>query len=334
LTDTLPEDPFSSDPPNVWLTSFWGFSPDVWGFLGFTQESDRDSFLRKSRPGCLVTIYVTKQSMFDRALRGRIAGFLQVSHEIGHAREFMPGDAYVAKERDAASAGKWNFGVRVVRAWRVSNSLPPLIEEFAPATYGTAHPQRIGGQGVAFAADEARKLLDIDVFEVPVYGSRSTFDPHIRRLGEQLRASKAVPRSTSPYIVDEIDGPKKLYVLLLNGSMPHFLGPHRDDVEEKIVVKVGYSMSPEVRCYAFNRSMPKCAFEWSILKTNEGPPPFPNYRTAQAGEDEMKRSLAERGADSLGGEFYLTTMGDVLHAWHAGQRAATEYMAKRTSRDP
>lgn len=29
---------------SVWLTSFWGFDPDKWGGVGFTQERDRAAY--------------------------------------------------------------------------------------------------------------------------------------------------------------------------------------------------------------------------------------------------------------------------------------------------
>ena len=169
MTDILPADPFNQNPPNVWLTSFWDFRPDSCGFLGFSQEVHRRSFLEKSRPECLVVVYVTKTSSRARELRGKIAGFLQVTREIGLASKFMHVDAYVTKEHDPEMKKRWNFGVRAIRAWRVEGNSPPLINEIAPKTYGSAHPRFIAGRGVPFDATEALKLRDIKVFEVPVF---------------------------------------------------------------------------------------------------------------------------------------------------------------------
>jgi hypothetical protein len=228
--------------------------------------------LKHSRPGCLVVVYVTKGSKHDLARRGRIAGFLQMSDEIGHASKFMPGDAFAVKERDPKQKGKWNFGVRAIRAWRVASDAPPLIEEFAPLTFGSATAQYIGGRGMPFDPSEALNLLDIEVFEVPIYRGRSTFDTITKPLAQQLKPSRAVPRSTSPYTVDEPDGPKKLYILKLRGNIAYLLDRPEASIAKKIVIKIGYSMDPNVRCYAFNHAMPKCAFEWEVYKTDEGIP--------------------------------------------------------------
>ncbi len=59
--------------PDVWLTSYYGFTPDSWGLLGFTQEWMRRDFLASSRPGALVVIYGAGGAP-DPAERGRILG--------------------------------------------------------------------------------------------------------------------------------------------------------------------------------------------------------------------------------------------------------------------
>jgi hypothetical protein len=322
MLDELPADPFLLDPPNVWLTSFWGFDPSRWGYVGFSQEWERKSFLANTQPGCLVVIYVTKRSPHLKELQGRIVGILQLSHEIGPANLFMPGDEYALKERDPEARGKWSFGVRAIRAWRLADGQQPLIDDFAPKTYGSANAQMIGGRGVAFKPGEARKLLDLSVYEVPVYGARRTFSSDVLPLREQLKPSRAVPRSSSPYIVDELDGPKKLYVLRLKGDMAAFLGRTTAEVDGMAVIKVGYSRDPNVRCRAFNWGMPKCAFEWEVHLSSPDPAPYPSWKIAQVGENAMKQKLIELQGESLQGEFFFASSGAIRRAWLTGQSAA------------
>lgn len=181
MTNMLLPEPYSFDPPNVWLTSCWHFNPDSWGLLGFTQKADRCNFLRNSYPGCLIVWYVIKKSRHAVNLRGRIVGFYQVTHEKGDASEFMSEDAYATKPR-----GKWNYGVRAIRAWRVASNAPPLVDDIAPKTYGSAHPLRIGGLGVRFDKSEALKLLDIEVSEVQVFRGPSTYQLNTKALREFL----------------------------------------------------------------------------------------------------------------------------------------------------
>ncbi len=46
------------DGRGIWLTSFWGFEPESWGCLGFATKAKRDYFIKRTKPGVIVTIYV------------------------------------------------------------------------------------------------------------------------------------------------------------------------------------------------------------------------------------------------------------------------------------
>jgi hypothetical protein len=61
---------------DVWLTSFWGFDPSKWGCIGFADESKRSRFLRQSKAGSLVAVYVTKGKGPDD-MRGNVVGVLE-----------------------------------------------------------------------------------------------------------------------------------------------------------------------------------------------------------------------------------------------------------------
>ena len=73
-----PAEAIAADPPNVWLTNFYGFDADKWGFLGFSSTGQRDHFVRETKPGCLVVIYGHK-SKASEAQRGQVIGIQQVS---------------------------------------------------------------------------------------------------------------------------------------------------------------------------------------------------------------------------------------------------------------
>lgn len=82
----------------VWLTSFWGFDPASWGCIGFAEDNRRRRFLTNSQPGTLVAVYVTKNKG-PADMRGKVVGILEVSHEVGHAQEFISGDRWAEKDR-------------------------------------------------------------------------------------------------------------------------------------------------------------------------------------------------------------------------------------------
>ncbi len=121
-------------------------------------------------------------------------------------------------------------------------------------------------------------------------------------------------------MVREAEGLKHLYILNLMGNADAFLGESADG---RLIVKVGFSASPERRCCDFNRALPKGAFHWTIHKSTftERHDLFPSSDHALAGEQAMKDCL-EKSGKSLGGEFFLAGPEAVEAAWRQAVAAA------------
>ena len=318
--DIVPDafDIVSAAEPDVWLTSFYGFAPRNWGFLGFTVPWMRDRFIRESRPGALVLVYGASGAAPDE--RGRLLGIQQMSHQTGSAQDFMEPSEWAKKQANPDRRDKWNLAVRAVRAWKVTAETRPMIRDFASDTFTPGRAQVIGAQGMRLTADEARKLLTLDLQEVPVFGGPSIDQCVAGPAAEILRPSKAGPVSATGHWRREAEGPKHLYILKLEGNGDHFLG---EAVGDNLVVKVGMSRSPDTRCDDHNRALPKCAFEWTVSFSTflDGRDAFPNSRPALVGEQAMKDFLAANGR-SLGGEFFLANRDQLAEAWHRGVAAA------------
>ena len=114
----FPMEAIRAEHPNVWLTSFYGFRPETWGFVGFTDNGRRSSFLKHTKPGVLVVIYGAGKAPKD--MLGNVVGILQCTHQIGHAEDFCAPAEWVKKQADPERRDKWNFAVKAVRAWRVT----------------------------------------------------------------------------------------------------------------------------------------------------------------------------------------------------------------------
>lgn len=316
-----PLDAIRRDPPNVWLTSFYGFSPGSWGYLGFSTPGQRTGFLKRSEPGVLVVIYGTGTAAPDEL--GKVIGVLQCTHRVNNAKAFMSPVAWSAKERAIESAGKWDLGVKAIRAWQVAPESRPSIADFADDTYTPGRGQAIGSQGMPLTAAEARKLLELDLQEVPVFGETLVIKAAFGKGYDVLSPSKPGPVSQNPFTVRESEGPKSLYILMLDGDVPAFLGR---EVGGQKIIKVGMSITPVGRCDDHNRALPRGAFSWRVLRSNNdvGAEPFPTSRAAIEGETEMKRVLVAHG-QSLGGEFFLADDHVIEMAWDSGMNQATEW---------
>jgi hypothetical protein len=316
-----PQEAIEHHPPNVWLTSFYGFAPRNWGFLGFTVEWMRDRFMRESQLGALVIVYAASGA--QPAERGKIIGIQQMGDRLGDAREFMTPKAWADKQANPDRRDKWNLAVQAVRAWQITPESRMSVQDFAPDTYSPGRSQVIGAQGMKLSRAEARRVLGLDLVEVPVFGGPPIDGFLPGPAIEVLRPSRPGPVSQAPHMVREAEGPKHLYVLLLNGNADHLLGR---SAGTRTIVKVGFSRSPETRCADHNRTLPACAFDWCVARSTfaDGRDPFPSSSHALAGEAAMKDWLEQAG-ESLGGEFFLADPQSIERAWTQGLRAAESW---------
>jgi len=317
-----PYEAITADPPNVWMTTFYGFDPAKWGFLGFANTGQRNTFVRETQPGALVVIYGHKSKAVPEQ-QGQVIGVQQVSHRVNFAKAFMDPAEWAAKEADPESQGKWDIAVKATRAWKVAPESYQLIDDFADESYSLKLAQHIGSQGVRLTRSEADKLLDMTLVETSVFGEIAIDGASPVRGRDLLQPSKPGPVSQSGYYTREAEGPKQNYVLRLDGDADAFLGYA---AAGQSIVKVGMSVSPPTRRDAFNAVLPAGAYAWSLLRSNEmdSRPPYDNSKLGLIGEAQMKAVLSQDGA-SLGGEFFLASDQAIERAWTEGQRAVQEF---------
>jgi hypothetical protein len=316
-----------------WLTSFWGFSPETWGCIGFDDEAKRQKFINSTKSGVLVAIYVTK----DRDpghMGGKLVGIYEVSHQKKHVRQCISGDQWARKQADPESKGKWEFSLKVTRAWYVVEEEWQKIDDVLPNTYSRYDARfQIGAKGVPINQEEIENLLKLTVFEVPVFGGQTEVKLGIQSLSNVMKPSRAIVPSKEPYWVGETDGPKHLYILNLKGNLQTYLGKEKAELEDKMIVKVGFSKSPLTRCQQIQSAYPAGEYNWEVFKPETIPniPPYLNAEIAIIGENRMKERMIEAGAQSLGREFFLTDIGTVLKVWVAGKMAIDAYMKNGTN---
>ncbi|WP_129218890.1 GIY-YIG nuclease family protein [Lichenibacterium ramalinae] len=307
-----------ADPPNVWLTSFYGFTPETWGFLGFTSDGQRKHFIRETRPGAMVVIYGHK-SRAPANQQGKVIGIQQVSHRVNYARAFIDPSEWLRKQADLDRAGQWNLAVKATRAWRVIEEAYPSIEAIASETYSLARAKVIGSQGMRLTCAEARRLLDLTLVETSVFGELPVTAATAASGAELFTPSRPGPVSQAIYVCKEAEGPKSLYLLRLFGDESAYLGA---PVEGRWIIKVGISASPSSRCLALNSALPAGSYCWKVVRSNQsvGLPLFPRSADAIRAETQVKNYLHSH-EKSLGGEFFLAHPRSIYTAWDAAVRS-------------
>jgi hypothetical protein len=174
----------------VWLTSFWGFTPESWGCIGFTEKRALDYFLRESNSDtALVAIYVTKGKGPEN-MRGKVVGLYEITRQMGFVENFVAGDLLAKLEANDEAKGKWKFSLKASRAWRIAEEDWKPVEQLFNQSYSIDKARYIGAQGVLVTVQEAERLRALTVYEVPVYGqthkidsSVTTFENAIKLLG-------------------------------------------------------------------------------------------------------------------------------------------------------
>lgn len=175
---------------NIWLRSFYGFSPEQDGYIGWTREEGRNHVMNKIAPGDLMLIYGAGASETPVAQRNRVIGFLQVDpvpiRDIDKASE-----AGLARKRENGWEGQWTHALPVRRAWRVDD--PVLLESVAINTYRPKAGRAIAAWSAPLDADDIERVLDLRVTETSVYGEPAPNKAFIRR---PLREAVAFARAT------------------------------------------------------------------------------------------------------------------------------------------
>lgn len=316
----------TTDPATVWdnksvyITSFWGWSPETWGCIGFTGkngEGRRKTLLKSTTDPFLMCVYVTDGADPDfKHLWGKVAGFYEVSHVEGDRDEFL------APQNHQLNPDQWRHSLKAVRAFEIVPEFQPTIDELDPTIRTSKRYQAVAKYGEALTPEKVDFLKSLPLYEVPVYrGSpveRSTImvpDRNKKKVG-----GGALNYSGYYVPAEPRDTPKELYVLKLAGDVTAFLG---EPANGRDIFKVGLSMSPELRRRTFQKALPKGAFHWEVFRTTtgDGDRPYQGFEIAEAGENFMKTRLGNCG-DWLGGEFYAATVEDIEQTWQFARGVA------------
>jgi hypothetical protein len=308
----------------IWLTSFWGWSPNDWGCLSFSREWMRDRFIQHTEPGVIVAIYVAGSRQSPAKLRNRLVGFYEVTHEIGHLYDFISASRRTEHESDPERRHKFLYSLKASRAWKVDLDLPPFVDDVLPGFVTRGTGTRIGARGLPVTdPDHIANLLRLPIVEVPLFGNNATGRNDRIELNQVAKVSRAVYPPKEPYFIAEPNGPKHLYVMRLSCDPGEWLTSDRTAPAGALIIKVGFSKSPISRCRQIQAAYPAGRFRWEIVYPDPIPKsaPYPDAETAIIGEDAMKQFLASKLERILGGEFFLASDPDINHAWSLGNEA-------------
>lgn len=310
---------FWADGTSVIFTSFWGWSPETWAAVGWSNEEGRayrDGLRSKLTDPFITVVYVTRDPQRrDLSLVGKIVGFYLVSHEKGDRDEFTH------PAHHGRFPEKWRHSLRALRAFSYISDPLPDASEFEPAlTTGAARAIARWGKELR---DKARIecLRETPWCEVPIYRADLPAEVYEDAVSGNGMV-QAGPAACQPYIVSPTAAAlgRRLYVFRLEGDTDAYLG---ESAAGRRIYKIGLSASPDARRRSLQKAMPMGAFTWEVERTSRGGGAF-SFSAAVAAEYAMKVYLAKVGKH-LGGEFYLASEADIDKAWRLGVAAAQAF---------
>lgn len=302
---------------SVFFTSFWGWSPESWGGIGWTGMRGfgrRRNLLQELSDPFIAVIYVTGRPEDDEALHGRIAGFYLISHEMGDR------NAFTHPIHHALEPGKWQHSLQALRAFSYLPEYRLTVSDLDPRLLEQA--RAVAGMGKVLNDPlQINPLRSTPWVEVDVYqGASGRAAETEAELLPTRGYTRPGPANRNGYVVSSSAQQLKrhLYILRLDGCTDAYLGKPSNGRQ---IYKIGISASPEMRRQSFQKAMPRGAFRWKIHHSTakqEGMSPS-SFDEAIAGENAMKKHLAAlASSEHLGGEFYLAKEADIEEAWHLG----------------
>ena len=325
VDDQLPDDIWSQG-YSVLFTSFWGWSPETWGTVGWSGDrglSRRSNLLAQLTDPFLTVCYVTSnKSYIDPDLKGKIAGFYLVSHQTGDRDEFTH------PIHHGQNTDRWRHSLKALRAFSYLPEYRLSVSDLDPDLLARARSISAMGE-ILTDPRQIEPLRKTPFMEVNVYASPSSFEATPSDTASPKGMVQAGPASNEGYVVSAGTQwmPRELYILRLSGDIGAYLGRPADG---RAIIKVGLSASPEIRRQSIQKAMPRGSFRWKVERTTtlSGRMRYPTHAIAVLGENAMKRHLAVH-AEWLGGEFYLASEEDIETAWHLGCQAAEKIIKRQ-----
>lgn len=287
-------------PRSIRLRSFYGFSPEEDGYLGWSEEGPRDRMLELIEDGDLFLIYGAASSETSKNDRHRVLGFLQVERRL--IRDVDKSSAVgMKRKRENGFEDKWTYAIPVIRAWRVEETV--LLETIAPVTYRSEAGQAIAVWSPELTPSEMDLALKIKVTEVDVFGEPPVAETEKRKIvfADVFRPSKAFPGSFGERTSLYEDGPTHLYLARFEGDGFAMMGLPKPQFDKSALIKIGVSNDVKRRLQELNCGFPPAAKgRWKIELTSEL---YDGKAAAEAAEHTFKH-VAEKRMESLGGEFF------------------------------
>lgn len=264
----------------IFSRSFYGFDPTQDGYVGWTVESSRDTYLNKLNDGDLMLIFGANSAQTHKAAKATVLGFVEIEHAKVMDRDAASPESLASKKAHDW-ADRWTFGIPIRRAWMARE--PRMFREIAFMSYDPKAGQGAGLHGLLLKDEEVEEALKIKVQEVSVWGRPALPEAKpVTSFAQALQPSRAFPGSHG--LRDSVyeDGESWLYLARFEGDGHALLGRRRQIGDKSVALKIGVTNSITRRQEELNSGIPPTApGKWSMARFSQ---PFPEKAAAEEAE--------------------------------------------------
>lgn len=283
--------------PRIWVTGMWGYSPDIHGYVGFTNPGPRTKYLRECQPGDLMMIIGQNGETADPNDVGRLLGLVELEPRPVEERECMSADAYAEKVR-VFGAARWRNAMPVVKAWKITREV--IASQIATTTCSAKNARAIGASCMLLTDEEVGAVLNLPSIPWKVWGQPDwASDASSKEMHLRTAISRGPRPSFGKVEQNREDGETVLYALRLAGPIAKVM-PSRPWVGNALI-KIGRSNDVKRRCMEMNCGFPPgLELGWEVVAVQA----FPNADDAHDAEQRLLTMLGEKRM-AIGGEFAI-----------------------------
>lgn len=298
------------DVPKIFATLAWGFDPEHWGAVGFSNEGVRNRLASElwSSDGLVLTMGTTGEET-PVELRGRLLGLHRLGTMAIATEELVEPQRWQDHICDNGGEPKWPFGLPIREAEEFDD--PPLRAELLPRLHKENLHRKLASNYELLTAEEARRVLALPRRRVErIWASvAADFAAHL------TKPPKGPRPSPGQRVLSRSSGPAATYCFRLEGSAIALVSANiAPSWRQWTVYKVGFSNDPERRRRELNAYLPdEATLRWATFMAQW----HADEINAWAMEQEVFRQLLSRSAAHVKGEI-LAARPSVLEAsWSA-----------------
>ncbi|NOI28193.1 GIY-YIG nuclease family protein [Vibrio coralliilyticus] len=268
----------------VFLTKTWGFDPEFYPALGFSNESARTKFLRESSAGDWVVIVGTKGVETAPQHQGKLLGIIQVGTDEIDVEEILKetGKEIPAEHYTENGEYRWRYGLPMLTAKKFSHlpDLKDVVGNYLPGQVWAAFVMDLEAN---LGLEIKDKILSLATEQVNIAKAKEIVKQRQRAIALRLGRGNTGPGPSTERGGSKIESKEsRSYIFELSGV-------------KRPIYKVGYTSDIGKRLIDINKHLVYSVtdLQWKEYKSQVFPSQQEAYNFEQLLHKRLARYLVE-----------------------------------------